>query len=154
MRPGNGRAGWSPAGSADRAFLAAACLFAASGLGGCATGDPITAGTTSGGGSSGDGGASGNGGNSGAGAAGQGGSGAGQATTSNGPGVTTTTGPGGPTTTTTTSSPASSSSTGTPCDEDPCKLVAPQCGCGADEMCTLAGGGTRVCTDEGSRAPG
>jgi hypothetical protein len=32
---------------------------------------------------------------------------------------------------------STSSSTATMCDEDPCKLAAPQCGCGAGEMCTL-----------------
>jgi len=37
------------------------------------------------------------------------------------------------------------------CSEDPCKLVAPQCGCDADQACTLdASGLNRVCGPAGS----
>ena len=46
-------------------------------------------------------------------------------------GVATTTGTGGTTTTTGTGG----TSTGSMCEEDPCKLVAPQCGCGPGEKC-------------------
>lgn len=35
------------------------------------------------------------------------------------------------------------------CEEDPCKLVAPQCGCGAGEKCSVDNQGARVCVPEG-----
>ena len=39
------------------------------------------------------------------------------------------------------------------CDEEPCKLVAPQCGCNTGERCTLAGDpGTRACVPEGDKS--
>jgi hypothetical protein len=48
----------------------------------------------------------------------------------------------------------SSSSTGTPCEEQPCKLTAPQCGCAAGERCLLNQSGMRECGAEGSSAVG
>lgn len=42
-----------------------------------------------------------------------------------------------------------------PCDEDPCKLLPPQCGCPSGEMCTINGStGGRVCAPEGTAAIG
>lgn len=41
-----------------------------------------------------------------------------------------------------------------PCDESPCKLVAPQCGCPGGEMCSIDGSGDRGCVEEGSVAMG
>lgn len=41
---------------------------------------------------------------------------------------------------------------GAPCSEDPCKLVAPQCGCAADEKCTLDTAGERACGPAGTAA--
>jgi hypothetical protein len=40
------------------------------------------------------------------------------------------------------------------CDEDPCKLIAPQCGCGADEACSISGSGSRQCVLAGPVAAG
>jgi len=41
-----------------------------------------------------------------------------------------------------------------PCDEDPCKLVLPQCGCSPGEKCHLNGGdGTRSCVPDGTIDP-
>lgn len=46
------------------------------------------------------------------------------------------------------------SGAGGQCSEDPCKLVAPQCGCGEGEACTLdASGVNRVCAPAGSAMP-
>ncbi|NUO53252.1 MAG: hypothetical protein HOV80_30765 [Polyangiaceae bacterium] len=45
-----------------------------------------------------------------------------------------------------------STSTGPACDEDPCKLVEPQCGCMSGDACTINGSGDRVCTTAGSAA--
>lgn len=88
----------------SRPLILVATLVA-SGLVGCAEGDPIAFG---GGGASGAGG--GNGG-----------------TTSSNP--TTTTGPG--------------------CEESPCKLTAPQCGCSDGDACTIDGMGGVVCVQAG-----
>ncbi len=44
---------------------------------------------------------------------------------------------------------ASSSSSGTMCDESPCRVVAPQCGCMADEKCSVNGQGMRFCEADG-----
>jgi len=42
-----------------------------------------------------------------------------------------------------------------PCDEDPCKIMPPQCGCPSGEMCTVNGStGQRVCAPEGTAAVG
>ncbi len=41
---------------------------------------------------------------------------------------------------------------GAPCSEDPCKLVAPQCGCADGEKCTLNGSGDRACGPAGTAA--
>lgn len=38
---------------------------------------------------------------------------------------------------------------GSSCAEDPCKLVAPQCGCGVDEQCSLDGNAERTCVPAG-----
>jgi hypothetical protein len=46
------------------------------------------------------------------------------------------------------------SSTGTPCEEQPCKLVEPQCGCASDQACTIDGTGERVCAQPGNALPG
>ena len=116
-------------------------------LGGCATSDEV-------GGAAGPGSGPGGGqGGSGQGGAGDGGaplpasgSGATVATSTTGsttPGVTT-----GPTTS------ATSSSTGTPCEESPCKLLTPQCGCDVGDKCTIDGDGDRTCVADGTRAPG
>src|SRR5690349_777784 len=43
-----------------------------------------------------------------------------------------------------------SSSTGPACEEDPCKLVEPQCGCASDQACTIDGSGGRQCVQAGS----
>jgi hypothetical protein len=45
------------------------------------------------------------------------------------------------------------SGAGTPCDEDPCKLTSPQCGCADGEKCTLDNDGGRLCVEEGTAAP-
>ena len=41
---------------------------------------------------------------------------------------------------------------GPSCDEDPCKLVAPQCGCPSGEKCTLDAAGERACGPSGTAA--
>lgn len=43
---------------------------------------------------------------------------------------------------------------GPSCSESPCKLVAPQCGCGGGEKCTLDGTGARACDADGTAPPG
>ena len=50
------------------------------------------------------------------------------------------------------SASSASSSSGGVCPEMPCKLVSPQCGCAAGEMCTIDGtaAGTHVCVAAGS----
>ena len=73
----------------------------------------------------------------GAGAAGNAGGGTTTTTTS------TTSSTGGTTTTTT------SGSGGAPCEEDPCKLTPPQCGCGFDEKCSVGADGP-TCTQDGT----
>lgn len=45
------------------------------------------------------------------------------------------------------------SGAGTPCDESPCKLTSPQCGCSSGEKCTIDGGGDRLCVEDGTAAP-
>ncbi len=50
--------------------------------------------------------------------------------------------------------PGATSSTGPSCSEQPCKLVAPQCGCAAGEQCTVDEQGDRGCGVEGSVAEG
>lgn len=116
----------------------------------CATGDPIGQGTGPGTGPGGDGGSSGEGGRT--------GDGGDTGSPTSGPGGTTSGGSptgGGAGSTSSTSSGTSSSTSGTPCAEDPCRLVEPQCGCGADEMCTIVDGqGGRDCAPEGTRTPG
>lgn len=68
-------------------------------------------------------------------------------------GGTTATSTGGATTTsmggTTTTSMGGTTTTTTPCNEAPCKLVNPQCGCAAGEMCALDNTGARACHAEG-----
>jgi hypothetical protein len=56
--------------------------------------------------------------------------------------------------TTTSAATTTSTSSGMMCTEDPCKLVLPQCGCGAGEACTVDGTGTRSCVPEGGAAWG
>lgn len=59
-----------------------------------------------------------------------------------------------PTETTTTTQTGTTTTTNN-CSEDPCKLVAPQCGCPAGEQCTLADlDGSRTCKVEGTTAVG
>jgi len=48
------------------------------------------------------------------------------------------------------SSSASGTGGGGACNETPCKLVAPQCGCAAGEMCQVDGAGARVCVAAGN----
>lgn len=43
---------------------------------------------------------------------------------------------------------------GPACSESPCKLVAPQCGCGADEKCTIDAQGDRSCVADGTEPSG
>lgn len=130
----------------------------------CAAGDGISQPTSN---SSGDGGDTGAGGrrNDGGGGNGDGGrpqhssgSGAGSSSSGSTGSTSTSTSDGGGTTTsgttTTTTDSGSSSSTGSPCDEDPCKLVSPQCGCGVDEKCSLNSSGDRLCVDDGTRTQG
>jgi len=58
----------------------------------------------------------------------------------------TTSGTGG-----TTSGTGGTGGTETPCDEDPCKLVLPQCGCDPAEKCALnPADGTRSCVADGT----
>lgn len=52
------------------------------------------------------------------------------------------------------SSSSSASSSSGVCGENPCKLVAPQCGCAGGEMCTIDGMGGRLCIAAGSAAIG
>jgi hypothetical protein len=86
----------------------------------------------------------GTGANSEGGSGGGGGDGGGQTTT-------TTSAGGGGGQTTTTSSTTTSTSTSTPtCDESPCKLVNPQCGCPAGDMCAINQDLQRECTAPGS----
>src|SRR5688572_19519517 len=40
--------------------------------------------------------------------------------------------------------------TGPPCSEQPCKLVAPQCGCEVGYACTVDGPGSRACVQAGT----
>jgi hypothetical protein len=47
-----------------------------------------------------------------------------------------------------------STTTGPACEEDPCKLVEPQCGCMSGDACTINGSGDRVCAAAGSAMPG
>jgi hypothetical protein len=51
-----------------------------------------------------------------------------------------------------------SSGSALPCDEFPCKLTAPQCGCGASEQCTtdptVLDPTFRVCVPQGIQGPG
>lgn len=145
LRPSTGRF----LGPLQRALALASLATAAVLGGGCATSDDVTgASGPSGSGGSGDGGA------------GQGGSGDGGASTSpsGGPAVATGSSTGsttpGVTTGSTTTGATSSSTSGTPCDESPCKLVAPQCGCDVGDKCTIDGGGDRTCVADGLRAPG
>ena len=53
----------------------------------------------------------------------------------------------------TTTSPASTSS-GEACAEEPCKLLAPQCGCAQDQACSLSDTGERVCIGAGASGQG
>lgn len=48
------------------------------------------------------------------------------------------------------SSSASGSGGGGACNETPCKLVSPQCGCAAGEMCQIDGTGARACLPAGN----
>ncbi|MEM6788902.1 MAG: hypothetical protein AAF715_15385 [Myxococcota bacterium] len=41
-----------------------------------------------------------------------------------------------------------------PCDESPCKLTSPQCGCPSGEACVLANDGGRICIEAGTAAIG
>jgi hypothetical protein len=121
-------------------------LAAALGLVACAAGDPIGGSTTAQG--------PGSGGGSGDGGSGDGGDGDGGSSAPSGPSTSVSSTSGPATTSGSSTTAASSSSTGTPCEEDPCKLVAPQCGCAADEMCTLVSATERGCVENGTRAPG
>lgn len=40
------------------------------------------------------------------------------------------------------------------CSEQPCKLVAPQCGCSPGEQCSIDGAGDRACVGEGDVSEG
>lgn len=44
--------------------------------------------------------------------------------------------------------------TGPSCEETPCRLVEPQCGCAAGEACTIDGMGGRLCLASGAVPPG
>ncbi len=46
------------------------------------------------------------------------------------------------------------SSTGTPCEEQPCKLTAPQCGCPETQACTIDTTNERACVEAGSATAG
>jgi hypothetical protein len=100
--------------------------------------------TTGGGGATGSGGATGGGG-----AQGTGGSG-GTTTTTGAGGAQGTGGSGGATTTTTTGAGGAAPDAGPVCSEQPCKLVAPQCGCAQGKACVLTGAGTRTCNLAGA----
>lgn len=52
------------------------------------------------------------------------------------------------------SASSASSSSGGVCPDMPCKLVSPQCGCTAGQMCTIDGTGTRMCATAGTVAIG
>ncbi|MFO0551399.1 MAG: hypothetical protein U0271_23615 [Polyangiaceae bacterium] len=52
------------------------------------------------------------------------------------------------------STSSSTTSTGPSCDEQPCKLVAPQCGCDEDAACSVDGNGGRICVVAGTVQPG
>jgi len=53
------------------------------------------------------------------------------------------------------SSSSATSSTGQMCSEQPCKLVAPQCGCPSGQMCTTSDvNGTRTCIVAGAQQVG
>ncbi len=125
-------------------LAAGLCLATAPSLSGCATGDAIAGGTAGNGGNgAGNGGASGDGGET-----GDGGESSSRTSGSGSTSVSSTSGPGS-----TATIASSSASTGTPCSEDPCKLVEPQCGCGIGEKCSVDAGG-RVCEEAGTRTPG
>lgn len=109
-------------------LLGLGCLLGS--LVSCATGGKF-AGT--GGGSSGGSGGSGGG---------DAGSGGGATTTTTG----TTGGGGGDTTST-----GSGTTTMAMCDEAPCKLVSPQCGCDGGDMCAINGTGDRECHAPGDK---
>lgn len=49
---------------------------------------------------------------------------------------------------------ATNTTSGPACDEDPCKLVAPQCGCPTGSACTVDGPGSRACVEEGPAGEG
>lgn len=85
----------------------------------------------------------------GTGAEGGGGSGASGGETSSGASA----GSGG-VTTSSTSMTTSSSSTAPTCDEAPCKVVEPQCGCANGDMCSINASGERVCHAPGDTAVG
>lgn len=52
------------------------------------------------------------------------------------------------------SSASSASSSSGVCNDNPCKLVAPQCGCSGGEMCTIDGMGGRLCVAAGNTGIG
>ncbi|MBK8252910.1 MAG: hypothetical protein IPK82_09600 [Polyangiaceae bacterium] len=78
-----------------------------------------------------------------------------QGTGGNGTGGSGDTGGGGQTTGSTTTiistGGSTTSSTLPPCDEQPCKLVSPQCGCADGEMCAIGDTGDRECHAEGDK---
>lgn len=115
--------------SASSTLLGASALLTILSLS-CAQGDSIVDG--------GDGDGSGNGG-SGSGAAGSGnGNGNGSGTMKTASASTT--------------AADGSTTTGPACEEDPCKLVEPQCGCMAGQACSVDGAGDLFCTEAGSAA--
>mgnify|MGYP007059417401 CR=1 FL=1 len=59
-------------------------------------------------------------------------------------------GTGGETSTTTTTGPGATTSTGPGCSEQPCKLGVPQCGCAADEQCSVGADDERACEAAGT----
>ncbi len=115
----------------------------------CATG-----GTTLGGGTGGDGGDDWTGGptSSSSSSSGKGGEGGG-GSSSNGAGGGVASSSGSSASSAASSSSSASSSSGV-CGENPCKLVAPQCGCAGGEMCMTDGMGGRVCITAGTTAIG
>ena len=52
------------------------------------------------------------------------------------------------------SSTSGSGGRGSTCSDDPCKLVAPQCGCGESQRCSVDGQGARYCTGVGTAKAG
>lgn len=90
-------------------------------------------------------------GGTGEGASGGGAEGGGATTTAPEGGGTTT---GTDTSTDTTTTGVTTTTTAPPCEESPCKLVPPQCGCEGDEMCTINTTGARTCRAPGDVAPG